>query len=437
MIRKFITRQVKGANDKMSKNKEIPHDKKMDNSIHLMQEGYLFIKNRMDRYKTNVFSARILGKQIICITGKEAVQLFYDEEYFERKGAAPYRVQQTLFGVGAIQTLDGDEHKHRKKLFLSFMTVEDQKHVAEMVEHELRLAVEAWESKDKVVVFDELAKILCKVACKWTETPISEDEIPKLADQFISMVYALGAIGPKHWKGRYARNSAEMWAEKIIKQVRDDSLSLSPSSILNKIAFFKDVDGQLLETKMAAIELLNVLRPIVAIATYITFSVLALHEYPEYAEKLRTGTPEELEAFVEEVRRFYPFGPFLGAKVKKDFVWKEYSFKKGTQVLLDVFGFHKNPEIWSNPNHFDPDHFKNRKTDYFNFIPQGGGDPSITHRCPGEGITVEVMKTCVNFFVNEIHYEVPVQNLSYPLNEMPTLPKSGMIIQNVKKLASI
>ena len=29
----------------------------------------------------------------------------------------------------------------------------------------------------------------------------------------------------------------------------------------------------------------------------------------------------DFEAFVQEVRRFYPFFPFNGAKVKEDFVW--------------------------------------------------------------------------------------------------------------------
>ncbi|CAB3389417.1 protein of unknown function [Kyrpidia spormannii] len=38
---------------------------------------------------------------------------------------------------------------------------------------------------------------------------------------------------------------------------------------------------------MLAVELINVLRPIVTIATFITFSALALHEHPECKEKIR------------------------------------------------------------------------------------------------------------------------------------------------------
>lgn len=89
---------------------------------------------------------------------------------------------------------------------------------------------------------------------------------------------------------------------------------------------------------MAAIELINVLRPIVAISYFLVFSALALHEHPKYKEWLRSGNSREREMFVQEVRRYYPFGPFLGALVKKDFVWNNCEFKKGTSVLLDLYG---------------------------------------------------------------------------------------------------
>lgn len=36
-------------------NEQIPHDKSLDNSLTLMQEGYLFIKNRTERYQSDLF----------------------------------------------------------------------------------------------------------------------------------------------------------------------------------------------------------------------------------------------------------------------------------------------------------------------------------------------------------------------------------------------
>lgn len=53
-----------------------PHDPSLDNSIKLMQEGYLFIKNRVEKYHSDLFEARILFQPVICMTGKEAASSF-------------------------------------------------------------------------------------------------------------------------------------------------------------------------------------------------------------------------------------------------------------------------------------------------------------------------------------------------------------------------
>ena len=105
-----------------------------------------------------------------------------------------------------------------------------------------------------------------------------------------------------------------------------------------------------MNAQMAAIELINVLRPIVAISTYITFATLALQEHPEWKEKFLSGDSNNFEMFAQEVRRYYPFGPFLGARVRNDFQMNEYNFKKGMLVLLDMYGTNHDSLIWNKPD---------------------------------------------------------------------------------------
>jgi fatty-acid peroxygenase len=75
----------------------IPKEKGLDHTLNLLLEGYHFIQNRCDRLDTDIFRTRLLGKSVICMTGAEAAKLFYDPERFRRKGAAPKRIQKTLF----------------------------------------------------------------------------------------------------------------------------------------------------------------------------------------------------------------------------------------------------------------------------------------------------------------------------------------------------
>ncbi len=86
-------------------------------------------------------------------------------------------------------------------------------------------------------------------------------------------------------------------------------------------------------------------------------------------------------------------------------------------VLLDVYGINHDSRVWNEPYKFYPERFRDRKENLFNFIPQCGSDPSKGHRCPGEGITIEIMKASLDFLVNSIEYDVLDQDLSYSIEK--------------------
>jgi fatty-acid peroxygenase len=219
----------------------------------------------------------------------------------------------------------------------------------------------------------------------------------------------------------------------MIEAVRLGQIPVQEGTPLYAMATYQSLEGSQMDQEMAAIELINFIRPIIAISTYIIFGALSLYNFPQCKEQLIKGDPAYADWFVQEVRRFYPFGPFVGARVIKDFQWGGMDFKTGTLVLLDLYGTNHDDRLWSNPNKFDPMRFKDWKENLYSFIPQGGGDPTKTHRCPGEGIVTEVMKISINFLVKQMEYEVPEQNLIYPMNQIPTLPESRFIITNVKR----
>ncbi|TCT15985.1 fatty-acid peroxygenase [Melghiribacillus thermohalophilus] len=418
----------------MTEQQNIPKEETLDHSAALLREGYLFISNRMKKFQSDLFETRVMGKKVVCITGEEAARVFYNTEFFKRKGAAPYRVQQSLFGVNAIQTKDDAEHLNRKQMFMSVMTSSHEKELADMTKNQWDSVSRRWEQSDEVVLFDEAKEVLCRVACRWAGVLLHNTEVKKRAEDFYAMVDAFGAIGPRHWEGRMARNRTEAWIKDMIKKVRRGTLKVDSHSVIHQMAFYKDAEGNQLDPRMAAIELINVLRPIVAIANYITFSALALHEHPEYTHILHSRNKQYLEYFVHEVRRYYPFGPFLGAIVRKDFVWANYPFKKGQLVFLDIYGTNHDPRIWEEPDRFKPERFRGWDGNLYNFIPQGGGDPASGHRCPGEGITIEVMKATLDFLVNKIEYDVPDQDLSYSLVRMPSMVRSGFVMNHIRRL---
>ena len=411
----------------------MPKESGIDKSLSLMREGYLYILNRRRSFHSDVFETRLLGKKAICMGGQEAAELFYDTEKFERQNAFPKRVLDTLLGRGSVLSLDGEAHKHRKAMFMSVMSRNDLDRLMTTTTAEWQNAINKWSKQKQIVLYDEAILMMTKVACEWAGVPLpTEDKaIQQKAKLLATLFESPATLGIAFFKGKEARNEAENWIVQLVTEVRDKKLSPAENTALYQFSWHRDLEENLLPSPVVAVEILNILRPIVAISVYICYVALALHHHPEEAKKVQASANYP-QMFIQEVRRYYPFFPALAAIVKKDFTWKEFQFKKGTLTLLDVYGTNHDPKLWKNPDLFQPVRFKNWKGNPFSFIPQGGGDHYLGHRCAGEWITVDVMKISLDFFVNRISYELPKQDLSYSYVNMPSIPKSKMILQNVQ-----
>ncbi|KKN19897.1 hypothetical protein LCGC14_0941010, partial [marine sediment metagenome] len=393
---------------------------------------YEFIQKKRQKLWSDIFRTRLMLKETICMSGKEAAEVFYDTEKFQRKDAAPKRVQKTLFGQKGVQTLDNSAHRQRKEMFMSLMKPDSLRRFLEIQKSYWKKYISKWEKEEQIILFNEVQALLCRAVCSWSGVPLREEEVQQRAKDLGAMVDAFGAIGPRHWRGKQARKRAEKWIGNLIKEIRNGKIHVEKGTAAHSIAFHRELDGKLLDTQVAAVELINVLRPTVAIATYITFTALALHQYPQYKKEIQTGKENLTEMLVQEVRRFYPFTPVVGAIVRKEFEWKGYTFKRGRLVLLDIYGMLHDPELWQHPQEFNPERFINWDGNPFTLIPQGGGEHLYGHRCAGEWLTIESMKQAVDFLINRITYEIPDQDLTFSLSRMPTLPRSGFIMRNIK-----
>ena len=402
--------------------------KELDSSIALMRDAYLFIPKLRQKYNSDIIETRIMLKRAVCISGPDAGELFYDNEKMMREGAMPVHVQATLTGRGVVQTLDGELHRKRKELFMSFMTREKISQLLTLTENAWQAKIIEWKRKsENIKLFDEAQDILCEAACAWVGVPLAKHEARKRARDLEYMVDGFGSVGRRFLRGRFARTRCENWIEKLILKIRMGDLPAS-QSILAKFALYEDINGSLLAPRLAAAEVLNLIRPIVAISRYIVFLAHALDRHPEYKEDLNADADAGIEDFVQEVRRSYPFTPVLGARARKDFEWNGYRFLKKQMVVLDVYGILHDPRIWDQPDKFMPERFWHKKIGPFDLIAQGGGDHFTGHRCAGEWLTIAVMKQALQNLLG-LDYQMSDQDMTMRLDKMPTMPKSGIIFR--------
>ncbi|GAA0286878.1 fatty-acid peroxygenase [Gracilibacillus halotolerans] len=409
-------------------NDNMPREEGFDHTLQLLKEGYHFILNRENRFQSRVFETTLLAEDAICLVGKKEAELFYDNDKFIRKGAAPKRLQKTLFGEGGVQGLDGIQHRQRKEMFLFLMNEESLMAVKTILRDEWKK--EFTQSLKEINVYEAAKNVLARTALRWTGIPFERSE--EWVEELSPMYEYASNVGIRHYQSRRARKKAEEWMFELIRDLRTGNLHADPKSAFHRFTWQRNAENELLDEEVVAVELLNLLRPITAVSVYVTFLILAVHEFPNEADLLRGEAKSDmLEPFVEEVRRYYPFFPFVVARVKNDFEWNGYTFPKDTLTLLDLYGTNHDPDIWSEPNRFNPERFMNWDKNLFAFIPQGGGQVDKGHRCPGEQMTVEILKTTLDFFVNDIRYTLPEQDLSYSMNDIPSLPVSNLLIHHV------
>lgn len=406
----------------------------------LVRNGYPYISSQCDRLGTNIFRSRLMLKKTYFMRGEEAAELFYDNTFFTRENAAPKRLKKTLFGEGGVQGLEGEAHQLRKALFLSLMSQARIDELIRLVEQHWQFRSAYWESKTSIILLDELHHILCQAACDWCGMPLHKVNTTDMTKKLVLMIEGGASIGTKHWASRRARHLVENVLVDLVNEYREGSHEVDRSLPFAIFADAYDDKGEPLPSPIVAVELLNIIRPIVAVARYMVFAVIALHEHSQCFKKLKNGGSGDYRRhFIQEVRRYYPFFPFLTAQVSTDFRWHGYRFKRGWQAILDIYGTNHDPHRWESPDQFHPERFEQEGNDFHRFamIPQGGGDHAFQHRCPGEWITLALIDLVIDKFAQQISYDIPIQDLAIDLNVIPARPRSGLIISNIRSINTL
>lgn len=432
--------------------RDLPEDGHLDATLALLREGYRFVGRRAARLGSRAFNTRLLLRPAVALTGHEGARLFYDESRVHRAGAAPGALQRTIFGVGGVQGLDGTEHRHRKAMLMSLMTEPELARLAALNAEEWERATDRWQRQSQVVLLDGASELLCRAICRWAGVPLDESEVPHRTRLLVDMVEGAASPGPRYLRAYRARAEADRWAADLVSSVRrheqppraaegktvsgapptaEDAATPRPDA-LRVIAWHRDLRGNLLPEEIAAVELLNILRPTVAVARWVVYLAVALHTHADARGHLASGDWRPLD-FIEETRRLYPFFPLAAGRTTATFDWHGYRIPGGQRILLDLYGTNRDPDRWPHPHRFDPSRFRDREVTPFEFVPHGGGDYLDGHRCAGEPATLALLETALEYLSTRLTYDVPPQDLRIPLDRIPSGPNSGFILTNLRR----
>lgn len=414
----------------------LPRDPLLDSTLALLADPYGFIADRCHRLRSDLFEARILLRPTLCMSGESAARLFYDESVIERHRAAPEPLAATLFGKGGVQGLDGEAHRHRKALFTRILSPEAVASLAVRTQCMWEQTVARSHPGEPIVLYETAQALLTQAVCEWAGVPLAHPPAGSRTGEIASL-YDSAARGPlKHLRAWLARRRVERWLARMIVEARHGEVVMGHGSPLELIAWHRGLDARLLSPRVAAIELLNVLRPTVAVSVYIVWAVLALMQHPACRRRLEEGDEHYLLCFLQEVRRHYPFFPAVAGRVKRDVEWNGFRLRKGQRALLDLHGTNHDPRSWQAPAEFRPERFRDGPPSPYAFIPQGGATAEHHHRCPGEGLAVALMAAAVKALLPCLASALPPQDLQIDHRRLPALPRSHLVISLAPRAAA-
>ncbi|MDN2636234.1 cytochrome P450 [Enterococcus avium] len=399
-----------------------------------LDEGYLLLSELRKEANAPVVKARLLNKEVIAIYGKEAAKKFYDPRNFKREGAMPKIVLKTLFGENGVQTLDGQAHEHRKTIFMDLMTPKRMEEYHRILDKNLTQKLDRQQGQFEL--FDLAKDVLFRSICEWAGIDLSQltkKEVDQLAEYQISMISSAVTNPATHIKGIDNRKKSEKWAQSLIENARINPVAGKEDVALYAFAKATDDHGELLPIDVAAVELLNVIRPTVALTVWIALMGHALFSRPDIYQRLHAEFDQLQDSFIQEMRRYYPFFPMLPAFAIQDVEVDGYLIPKDSWVVLDLYGTNHDDRMIETPEVFRISRYlgKEKHISYdeeYEMIAQGGGEFKTMHRCAGEWITLHTLRVFSDQLVNKYQFSIPEQDWNIPMNQFPTYPKSKALL---------
>jgi cytochrome P450 len=351
-----------------------------------------------------VYRTRAFGGRTIALLGPEANEfVLFDQAKIFSSAHGWNILLERLFPRG-LMLLDFEEHRlHRKALSVAFKTG-PMKSYLEHLNRGIAGEIVRWRAGPRDMLFypaiKQLTLDLAAVSFLGVELG---PEVARLKNAFIDMVAAAVAVVRKPIPGtrmargvkgrafmidyfgrqidaRRASDGADIFTH-LCKATTDDGALLTPQQIVDHMSFLM----------MAAHDTLT---------SSLTSFVWFLSANPEWQDRLRAeirslglnkGEPllyERLDdlpltemAFKESLRLIPPV-PSVPRRVMRDTEFGGYKLPAGSRVSVNLLFTHHMPEVWPEPDKFDPLRFTDeasRGRHKFAFVPFGGG----AHMCLG------------------------------------------------------
>jgi cytochrome P450 len=417
----------------------------LGDTLTFLKDGFRFVEDGARRHGP-VFRTSLFGRPTAVVTGPEASGLFIDASRVQRAGAMPAHIE-TLFAGRSLPLLDGDTHRERKAFVMAGFSQDALISYLPTMQRLSREALAEWAAKPEVRLADGFKRLaietICVTVLGLSRGPVLDAvlaDYARVLPGFASLPIPLP--GTAFTRARQALSRILAVFETSVKEheaaARDDGLS--------RMIAARTEDGRGIALEDLKRELHHVVVAGLIVWAWFVTAVKELSENAGPREQLlrevRAQAPEgpltldtlgrmhELQMTSMEIRRLSPVVHVFFGKARETFTFGGFTVPKGWMVLWGHRSSHLRPEIYANPDAFDPSRFAAPRAEHLKhehaFVPNGAGPPT-GHKCAG----YEFAPLMLQVFLVELYrgYDVTIakpQDLGYDWSRIPPEPKEGL-----------
>ncbi len=402
---------------------------------------------------------RMFHQEMVLMTGPEANEAFFRAPDEQLDQSAAYKIMTPIFGKGVV--FDAPQHKKDQQLKMLMPVLRDKpmRTYAQVIAGEVEEMTKDWGDQGEI---DLLAFMKQLTIYTSSHCLLGHEFRYELNEEFSRIYHDLEkGINPLAFVFPYLplpvfrrRDKARVRIEELVTEIiaKREKKSEKSEDAFQMLIDARYDDG----SSLSAHEITGMLVGAIFAGHHTTAGTAAwvLIELSKRPDILKSVIGElddlfgadgevtfqdlrkanKLENVIKETLRLHPPLIFLIRKVIKDLHFKGYVIKAGKYVCTSPRVSHRIPEIFPNPEIFDPDRYTpERQEDKipFSWIAFGGG----RHKCSGNAFAMLQIKAIFSFLLRKYTFELVSSPDAYQddFEQMVVQPKEPCLVRYKKR----
>jgi cytochrome P450 len=404
-----------------------------------------FARERYARHGL-VWKTHLLGRPCVVMLGPEANRFVLSSHMHLFSSRAGWGRPITSLIGGGLSLLDGPQHRRHRGLIMPAMHGPALARYFDVMQERAAAHLARWQERGHLKLFEGFKHLTFDIAARLLLGARNDQETEAFARQFHIFTRGLFTFSPLAWRvpwmpyGRAWEAGASL--RRVLREVIAERRRAPGETILDMLLCAMDEQGRGFTDDELVDELLVLVwaghDTITSLLTWVMYELL---RHPAIDTRLRAEQASvvgdgplalphlkqllQLDRVLREAERLHPPAPGGFRGVLESFEYGGYHIPAGWTVMYSSVFTHHMPELWREPERFDPDRFAPPREEGkkpFHLIGFGGG-PRV---CVGLAFAQMEMRVVMSHLLRHARFAL-LPNQSFRPVPVPTkMPRDGL-----------